>query len=274
MLRNIKDLEGYAMSATDGVIGHVKDLYFDDEGWTVRYLVVDAGSWLSSRKVLISPFSVGKPNTSEKVLPISLTREKVKNSPDIDTDKPVSRQHEIDYLGYYGYPLYWGGAGYWGAGIYPGSMLSGWGEDRGRSWETSPNDATTAPAESQPEAKADSHLRSCEAVKRYYVHARDGDIGHVHSMLVDDETWAIRYLVVDTSNWWLGHQVLIAPQWIDSVGWLHATVSADLTRQAIKDSPPYVHTAPLDRHQEASLYEHYGRRSYWSDDLTLDRGAT
>ena len=201
MLRNIKDLEGYAAGATDGVIGHVKDLYFDDEAWTVRYFVVDAGSWLSSRKVLISPVAVGKPSASERVLPVSLTREKVKNSPDIDTDKPVSRQHELDYIGYYGYPQYWGGGQFWGEGIYPVSTPSRWGDDRARSVATEPSDATATSAETQPEAHADSHLRSCETVMRYYVHASDGDIGHVQGMLVDDETWAIRYLVIDTQNW-------------------------------------------------------------------------
>ncbi len=271
MLRNINDLEGFAIGATDGVIGHVKDLYFDDESWTVRYFVVDTGSWLSSRKVLISPFAFGKPSASEKVLPVSLTREKVKNSPDIDTEKPISRQHEIDYLGYYGYPMYWGGAGYWGAGVYPGAMLSGYGvAPRSTS---GPIDATTVADDMRPGVHQDSHLRSCETVSRYYVHASDGDIGHVQGMLVDDETWVIRYLVVNTSNWWLGHKVLVAPQWIEIVSWLEATVSVDLTRQAIKDSPPYVHTTPLHRQQEAGLFEHYGRRSYWADDLILDRGA-
>jgi hypothetical protein len=274
VLRSINDLEGYAIGATDGVIGHVKDFYFDDESWTVRYFVVDAGSWLSSRKVLISPFAVGKPSVSERVLPVSLTREKVKNSPDIDTDKPISRQHEIDYLGYYGFPMYWGGAGYWGAGVYPGTMLSGWGDNRAQGLATGPGDATAAPVKMQPEADADSHLRSCDTVSHYYMHASDGDIGHVQGMLIDDETWAIRYLVVNTSNWWIGHKVLIAPQWIESVSWLEATVSVDLTRQAIKDSPHYVHTEPLDRQQESGLFEHYGRRSYWADDLILDRGAT
>ena len=136
MLRSIKDIEGYAIGAADGVIGHVKDLYFDDEAWTVRYFVVDAGGWLSNRKVLVSPLAVGKPGTTEKVLPVSLTREQVKNSPDIDTDKPVSRQHEIEYLGYYGYPLYWGGGEFWGEGIYPGSMLPGRGYDRAQSSAT------------------------------------------------------------------------------------------------------------------------------------------
>lgn len=269
MLRSIKDIEGYAIGAADGVIGHVKDLYFDDEAWTVRYFVVDAGGWLSNRKVLVSPLAVGKPGTTEKVLPVSLTREQVKNSPDIDTDKPVSRQHEIEYLGYYGYPLYWGGGEFWGEGIYPGSMLPGRGYDRAQSSATGPSDVL-APAETQLESHADIHLRSCQTVMRYNVHASDGDIGHVHGMLVDDETWSIRYLVVNTSNWWLGHKVLVAPQWIGSVSWLEATVSVDLTRQAVKDSPPYMHTAALDRQQETGLYAHYGRRSYWADDPKRD----
>lgn len=264
MLINVEDLEGYAVAATDGVIGHVKDLYFDDEGWTVRYFVVDAGGWLSSRKVLISPFAVGKPSASERVLPVSLTREKVKNSPDIDTDKPVSRQHEIDYLGYYGYPSYWGGAGAWGDVFYPGAMLSGWGDVGARSGSIGPSTATSPPVGTQHEPHADSHLRSSQAVKGYHVHASDGDIGHVEGMFVDDETWAVRYLVVNTSNWWLGHKVLIAPKWIDSVNWPDASVSVDLTRQAVKDSPLYMATAPLDRTQETELYEHYGRRSYWT----------
>ena len=265
MLRSVEDLEGYAIAASDGVVGHVEDLYFDDETWTVRYFVVEAGSWLSNRKVLISPLAAGTPSSSQRVLPVSLTREKVKNSPDIDTDKPVSRQHEIDYLSYYGYPLYWGGAGFWGAGVYPGAMLSAWGY--GLTPGSTNDPTTTAPAETKPELHSDSHLRSCETVTGYYVHASDGDIGHVEDVLVDDETWAIRYLVVNTSNWWLGHKVLIAPQWIDSVRWVDSSVSVDLTRQAVKDSPPFVDTAPLDRQQETDLYEHYDRRSYWTDDL-------
>ena len=119
MLRSMKNLEDYAIRATDGIIGHVKDFYFDDEAWVIRYLVVDTGTWLSSRKVLISPISIGHPDWTDRVLPVSITKEQVKNSPDIDTQKPVSRQHEIQYLGYYGYPYYWGGAGLWGEGIDP-----------------------------------------------------------------------------------------------------------------------------------------------------------
>ena len=135
MLRSIKDLEGFAVGATDGTIGHVKDFYFDDRAWIVRYLVVDAGAWLSSRKVLISPISIGRPDWAERLLHVSITKEQVRQSPDIDTDKPVSRQHEMQFSGYYGYPYYWGGSGYWGGGMYPNMMLpgcGGFGSPRGR----------------------------------------------------------------------------------------------------------------------------------------------
>ena len=137
MLRTAKDLENYAINATDGPIGHVKDFYFDDDAWVVRYLVVDAGSWLNSRKVLISPMSVHQPTWQERTLPVSLTKEQVKKSPVIDTDKPVSRQNEEQTLGYYGYPYYWGGAGIWGDGLYPYAMLpsyAGYGVDRAERW--------------------------------------------------------------------------------------------------------------------------------------------
>ena len=119
MLRNVKDLRGYAIRATDGVIGHVDDFYFDDEGWAIRYLVVDTGRWLPDRQVLISPVLIGHPDWSARLLPVFLTKAQLKSSPDIDTKRPVSRQHEAAYHGYFGYPYYWGGAGLWGMGAYP-----------------------------------------------------------------------------------------------------------------------------------------------------------
>lgn len=266
MLRQIKDLQNLAIVATDGAIGDVKDIYFDDEAWAIRYLVVDVGSWLSSREVLISPIAVGKPDWAAKLLPVSLTREQVKNSPDIDTDKPVSRQHEMAYMGYYGYPYYWGGAGLWGAGAYPGMLMTGYsGSGAARPVVRREVEEAYAQTEAARHQDDDLHLRSSEAVKGYHIHASDGDIGHVQGLLVDDETWAIRYMIVDTSNWWLGHQVLIAPQWIQDVSWSDAKVSVNLTRQAVKDAPAYDAAAQLDRKQESGIYEHYGRPGYWEN---------
>ena len=271
MLRNTKDLAGYAVEATDGTIGQVEDFYFDDQKWVVRYLVVDAGSWLSRRKVLISPISFGQPDWPQEKLSVSLTKEQVKNSPDIDTDKPVSRQHEMSFFGYYGYPYYWGGGGLWGGGLYPNMMLPGYGGfgslnatalEEGNAYART----EAARAEGARHEDDDPHLRSGKAVEGHHIHASDGEIGHVQGLLVDDETWSVRYLVVDTSNWWGGHEVLVAPQWIVGIDWHEETVAVNLTRQAVKDAPPYDSKAPLDRQQEIATYQHYGRPGYWTGD--------
>jgi hypothetical protein len=259
MLRSMKDMEDYTIGAEDGVIGRVKDYYFDDDAWVIRYLVVDAGEVRAGRRVLISPIAIGQPNWSEKILPVSLTRNQVANSPDIDTDKPVSRQQEMGYLGYYGYGSYWGGGGLWGAGLYPDMLQAGLQYKESSTGKLAATDAAVL----APHQHDDPHLRSGNAVMRYYVHASDGDIGHVAGFLVDEKSWAIRYLIVNTSNWWMGHEVLIAPQWIEQVDWAQCTVSVGLTRDAVQHSPPYDPAAPLDREQEAAIHRHYGRAGYW-----------
>lgn len=265
MLRNLKDLHGYSIRATDGDIGSVKDFYFDDERWVVRYLVVETGSWLSSRKVLISPISIGEPDHTEKVLPVRITQDQVRNSPDIDTDKPVSRQHESDYLGYYGYSDYWGGSGLWGGEAFPG-MLTGLGY-AGTMAPGEPGseeaDRAIREARAREHANDDPHLRSCKSVTGYHIGATDGEIGHVQGFIVDDQNWAIRYVVADTSNWWLGHQVIVSPQWIQDVSWSERTVAVNMTQKAIKDAPAYDPAVLLDRAQEIGIYEHYGRPGYW-----------
>lgn len=262
MLRNLDDLYGHALRATDGDIGTVQDVYIDDARWTVRYFVVETGSWLASRKVLISPVSLTSPHPDDKVLSVSITREQVKNSPNIDTDKPVSRQHEIDYLGYYGYPTYWDGGGLWGAGAMPGLMIPEPG--------LVPADPLSAAAGADPALAADlasrhahddPHLRSCKSITGYHLQARDGEIGHVDGWVIDEDTWAVRYLVVDTSNWWRGRRVLLAPQWIHEVDWGEAKVVVEMTQEAIKRSPPW--DALPTREQEMGLYAHYDRAGYW-----------
>ena len=277
MLHRMKDMEGYAIGATDGLIGHVKDFYFDDEMWVIRYLIVETGEWLSHRQVLISPFSINQPNWSEKVLPAVITRDQVKGSPSIDTDRPVSRQHEIAYLGYYGYPHYWGGGGIWGGGLYPGSISPGFeygGKNSG--YLAAPAQSTRADLETEVERHEhdDPHLRSGNAVSRYHVHATDGAIGHVQGLLIDERTWSIRYMIVNTSNWWIGHEVLISPEWIEDVNWVTSTVTVDLARQAVKDSPPYNSATLLNRGEETDLYKHYGRDGYWSREATHESART
>ena len=255
MLRNIKDMENFSIRATDGTIGHVMDFLFDDEKWAIRYLVVDTGTWLSSRKVLISPIAIGRPEGPEKVLPVLVTKAQVKASPDIDAEKPVSRQHEMSYIAYYGYQDYWSGGALWGAVPYPFMMR-----------ETRPSvSSDAAQGTAAPGEEGDPHLRSCSVVTTYNVEANDGDIGHVQGLLVEEDTWAIRYIVVETSHWWSGHLVLIVPEWIRHVSWAENTVAVNLRRQAVKGAPPYDSAAELDRMLEMDIYKHYGRNGYWAE---------
>ncbi len=275
MLRSMKDLEEYSIGATDGNIGHVEDFLFDDDAWVIRYFVVETGTWLSNRKVLISPVAIHQPDWADKTLPVSITMEKVKNSPDIDTDKPVSRQHESEYLGYYGYASYWGSTGLWGAGMYPYTLFTGYsGYTTENGGQLVSANRAIKKAERAAHRNDDPHLRSCKEIIGYHIRATDGEIGHVSGLLVDEQTWAIRYLVIETSNWWVGHKVLIAPEWIDDVRWTDRTVTIDLTQKSVKNAPPYESTKQLNRQQETGLYRHHERSGYWSEEATQEAATT
>ena len=249
MLRSMQELKHYTIGATDGEIGHVTDFFFDDQDWVIRYLVVETGSWLLSRKVLITPYSLLEPDWLHKRLPVRINRDQLKNSPDIDTAKPVSHQQGIRYADFHGDPYYWGGAGMLDADLSP---------------------AKVAKIAAAQDADDDPHLRSCQAVMGYYIHASDGDIGHVQGMLVDEATWTVRYLVVDTTNWWGGHQVLVAPKWIESISWADSKVNIDLDRQAIQGSPLFDSTAELNRQYEMDLYRHYRHSAYWDQESSRE----
>ena len=256
MLRSVDELKGYTIEATDGDVGEVVQFYFDDGKWTIRYLVADTGGWLSGRKVLISPGALGKVDWNSKKLHVSMTKERVENSPDIATDRPVSRQHETAYYDYYGYPYYWAGPQLWGDfpfPAYPQPTAAG-----------APPSAVQREVATASHRQEDVHLRSTQEVTNYYIEANDGDIGHVDDFLVDDENWTIRYVVVDTRNWWPGKKVLISPEWIRSVSWTDSRVYVDLSRDAIKNGPEYDPSAPLSREYESRLYNHYGRSQYWN----------
>ncbi|MGA2117715.1 MAG: PRC-barrel domain-containing protein [Bryobacteraceae bacterium] len=250
MLTN-KHLKDFAIRATDGELGTIDDIYFDDETWAIRYLIVDTGGWLGGRRVLISPISVVHTDWEAKRLDVALTKRQVEHSPEIDTHKPVSRQHEAGYFGYYGYPYYWGGPYLWGAAAYPAGLA------------TPPTASTEAMAARIRRESTDSHLRSGEAVTGYNIEAADGEIGHVDGFVVDDEAWAIRYIEVATRNWWPGKKVLLSPAWIERVGWTDSRVYVGLSREAIKDAPEYVESMAITREYENRLYFHYGRPPYW-----------
>ncbi|WDD90389.1 PRC-barrel domain-containing protein (plasmid) [Burkholderia sp. FERM BP-3421] len=260
MLRSIRRLHGDSVRAEDGDIGHIHQAYFDDGNWCIRYLVVETGDWLHDRQVLISPYSVTHVDADTRTLYVSLTQQQVRDSPGLDTQKPVSRQHEVEYQRYYNYPTYWGGPNLWGMGAYPAFDPTGPLQDP----ETSdPLFSVPAP----PSAPVDTHLHSTGEVDGYRLEAADGHIGHVSDFIYDDENWVIHYLAIDTSSWWsTGNEVLIATQWLDQVDWSTDTVSTSLTRDAIRRSPRYDDSQLVHRSYEIELHEFYGRRGYWSED--------
>jgi hypothetical protein len=249
MFTSNKLLQGLVVRATDGEIGTVEHLYFDDVGWAVRYLTVETGNWLGGRAILISPHSILQVDWKTGRIDVALTRKQIENGPSIDTHRPVSRQHEEAYYSYYGYPNYWDGPYLWGPSYYPGGVMG-----------------PARLVNSAPAATDDIHLRSTEAVTGYHVEATDGEIGHIDHFIVDDEAWAIRYLAVATKNWWPGKKVLLSPSWVERMSWEESKIFVATTREVIQTCPEYVDTASVTRKYEHQLYLHYGRPPYWTEE--------
>lgn len=266
MIRNAKTIEECELRARDETVGTVKDLYFDDEKWHVRYFVVDTGSWLTGRTVLMASGVITSTDWDQRLLAVNLTQEQVRNSPHVDTHRPVSRQHETSLHDYYGWPYYWGapalGTGYV-APIAPAAAASAaairpsrpsgaeFGEERGAS-----GGAASRPA---PESEADSHLRSAHVVRGYHIEATDGSIGHVEDLMIDDATWAILYILVDTRNWWPGKKVVVSPAEVRAIHWANSTMAVDLSREAIKSSPEFDPSRPVTADYTDRLEAHYRR---------------
>lgn len=259
MLRNATKLERCELRARDGKIGHADDLWFDDRQWKVRYLVADTGTWLERRRVLISPVALGAPEWERHMIPVQLTRDQVRLSPPVETVQPISREQEELLTHYYSWPTYWGAAGTAEGAtmpIMPADLEASGGGERGRF----PARRTPARAAVPTLAPAgEAHLRSIREIVGCSVHGADGPIGHVDDFLLNDRTWEITYLVVDTRKWLPGRKVLVATPWVDEVGWKHARIQVSLSRATVKSSPAYDPSEPLSAEYIASLHEHYGR---------------
>jgi uncharacterized protein YrrD len=245
MLRSLKTMLGYKLHATDGEMGKVADFYFDELDWFVRYLVADTGSWLAERLVLLSPLVLGLADAEDKTLRVSLTREQVEASPPVERDMPVSRQIEAELHGHYGSVPYWQA---------PFPFVG-----------TSSAVAAQAGPEEETDTEADPHLHSAREVTGYHIYATDGDIGHVDDLIVEDESWVIRYIVVDTGNWLPGKRVLMVPSWVQQIDWLERMVHVDLKGESIRNSPEFDPGEPVNRDYEERLYDYYGRLKYWEE---------
>lgn len=240
MERNVKSLINYSIAATDGTIGEADEFYFDDQSYKIRYLIVKTGNWLSGRKVLISPATVSKQPWKNGIFSVNLTKEQVKNSPDIDTDKPVSRQQEIELYGHYQWQNYWGSGFYAG-----GSMGLGMGLEMGMPFPVVDEKVLTEADKKDNRIDDDIHLRSTATITGYHVHATDGEIGHVNDFIIDDQTWQLISIVVDTTNWFGGKKVVIPIANIERIEWASDMIYLAINKDAVDHSPPFDEEAYL-----------------------------
>lgn len=247
MLINAKKINDFTFHCLDGEIGTVQDILFDDLRWTVRYLLVNTGTWLTGRQVLVSPRAITAIDEDSRCILINLTKKQIEDSPPLDSDRPVSLQFEEQYHGYYQWPPYWAGPFMW----EPALSMAGSQEIRD--------------AANKRKARDDHHLRSTANVGGHTLVAEDGEVGLVDDFIIDDKTWSIEYLVISAGHWWSGRKVLIAPRWIESINWLESKVFVRLSRAVIKESPEFTSESLITRAYETRLHRHYRRQGYWDD---------
>ncbi len=239
MLRSAKEIIGYHLRASDDDLGRVEDFLFDDLTWTVRYVAADTRVWLPGRKVLLSPAAAGDPEPTAGVIPLQLTKKQIQESPPLQSELPVSRQHEAALAEHYGWPFYW----------LPGAVGAG-----------APA-LEHLPIPGGPSSTTDGgpHLRSVAEVLDYHVLTRDGDFGRIADVIIETESWIITSLVIDTREWFSGKQLLIVPESIQRVEWLERTVYVDLTEEEIRKGPEYDPRNPVNARLELRHYDYHGR---------------
>jgi len=252
MLLAISAFKGYAIDASDGRIGTVSDFLFDDKSWKLRWL--DVGTWLVGRTVLIHPSAITGADHERRQFGLALTKAKVEASPETRSDEPVSRQIEYNLHSYYGWDPLWAGNSYFGGGAMASPLLS-----PPLFGGLSAGEAAGIGAGAE---EGDPHLRSITAVTGYHLHATDGDIGHVENFLVDDESWVLQYLVVDTRDWWPGKHVLLSPHAVQDISYLDRKIRLTVSRALVMASPPWDPATTVERAYQQRLHRHYAWPNY------------
>lgn len=251
MLKTLLDMRGYRLRAIDKDLGSIEDFYFDDRLWKVRYVVVDTGNWLPGRKVLIGQEALDEPNWEDRVFPVTLTSTEVENSPGIESNLPFSPDKERELRLFFQWREYWDDEIFIQPAVNTPSAAPGLGAVEG-----SPGQLANTPSE----VRANPHLRSANEVRGYAIRGPDGDIGHVEDFLVRQPSWEIRYLVIEIGKWLSGKKFLMSPQWVKSIDWSHQAIELGMTREKIEKSPEFSVGKPVNREDEASLYDYYGKQ--------------
>lgn len=267
MLYSTSELIKYKISGVDGEIGKITDFYFDDREWTIRYAVVDTNSWLPGGKVLLSSHVFNKLDTENEKFHVDLTREQIKNSPDIDADEPVSREKQELLHGYYNWPLYWGPTQYnlvsngAPAVMYPIRTIQ---SAEIPSIETPTTEVTnTGIANADRSNEVDSHLRSFKELESYHIITSTGEIGKSLDFIVQQGSWMVWYMVMDTAKFFSSKKILIPVEWIKWVSWYQQKVSIWPTKENLESCPSFEQEYPINTKHEADLHKYYDSAKKW-----------
>jgi len=238
VLGSVKRLTGYKIAGDDGDIGRIRDFYFDDDTWTVRYVVADTGKWIPDRGVVISPDKIGQPDHNRQALPVTLSRKRIEQGPIIPQGLPISRSDESKLSKHFGWISYWPNAKEKPPSAVPIPVKSG----NGNGCETD-----------------GFQLRSAHGMIGYALEARDGQVGSVADLLMETADWGVCYIVVDVQNWMEGEQLLLAPHWLNSVCWKTGQCRVGASRCQVENSPRHESSVRICREYEICLCEYYNR---------------
>jgi sporulation protein YlmC with PRC-barrel domain len=248
MLRSIEEILGYKLQASDGHLGRVKDVHFDDTSWAVRYILVDSGGWLVGRQIVLAPQVLGEPDPNSRQMSVALGRQRIEDSPVIMRERGLTLGEQRLLAEYYDWSL-------------PPAQR------REAAAPPSVADSGGRPArtllQSQQAEQLDAHLKSLREMIGYHVRARGVDVGHIEDVLVQTDGWLLRYLVVDTRNLVPGKKVLVSPAWVPRVEWSGGVVDVDLPAGALKDGPAYDASQIVSPEYEKKLFDHYGGDRCW-----------
>jgi len=223
MLRSLRELIGCMLVAKDGEIGRCKDFLFDDQNWVIRYLVADTRKWLRGRKVLVSPLSVDSSDWKTQILSFRVLRDQLRRSPSLDEEAPVSRPYEMTLFDYYGWPYYW--------------------SDHAR--RAGPKllvlclKAHRKVMDRESESEKACNLYSVKEVKGFEVHGIDGRLGNVVNFIMDDDTWALRYLLLDTSYLLPGKMVLLDMVSVKSINLAAMDIQMEASTDVVDNKPEF-----------------------------------
>ena len=248
MLVLARSYQGYTLSASDRKVGKITDLYFDEEKWGVRYLVVHVGWPIFGRDALVSPLAVRAVDADFKRVLVNLDIETIENAPPLSPYQPISRQYEAYYHDYYDWPYYWFGDALWGLASTPEQL---------QLIEQSIDQSLVHNDE------VHTHLRSIHEIIGYSVMDAQQAIGTIEDVIIESDSWLIRYLVLRSPSWLPSKRHLISRDWVTGIDWSNQEATIELDHSMVEASPEYNPGMLVSRSYENRLYSHYGMETYW-----------